>query len=266
MINVKPWGPSVTVAAVIEHQGRYLLVEEHTPEGLRLNNPAGHLEAGESPCRPWCAKRWKKPPAPSRRTALVGVYLSRFQRPATGEDVTYLRFAYCGTVAEPLPGRALDTGIVRTLWLTLAQLQAEAARHRSPLVMQCIADHQAGRRHPLELLSHRRQPLCAAHPGRVISSRCVPASQSRSSAPTRAGCSIVSMWPAPGTISNCARWPWRGHLARCSGGVIWSASPQATSTGQVMRCGRSARRSSRAITARFWAMSCWAPARRIIAR
>jgi hypothetical protein len=83
----------------------------------------------------------------------VGVYLSRFQRPATGEDVTYLRFAFCGTVAEATAGRALDTGIVRTLWLTPhEQLQAQAARHRSPLVMQGIADHQAGRRHPLELL------------------------------------------------------------------------------------------------------------------
>ena len=152
MINVKPWGPSVTVAAVIEHQGRYLLVEEHTPEGLRLNNPAGHLEAGESLLQAVVRETLEETACPFTPTALVGVYLSRFQRPATGEDVTYLRFAFCGTVAEPLPGRALDTGIVRALWLTPAQLQAEAARHRSPLVMQCIADHQAGRRHPLELL------------------------------------------------------------------------------------------------------------------
>ena len=152
MINVKPWGPSVTVAAVIEHQGRYLLVEEHTPEGLRLNNPAGHLEAGESLLQAVVREALEETACPFTPTALVGVYLSRFQRPATGEDVTYLRFAICGTVAEPLPGRALDTGIVRALWLTPAQLQAEVARHRSPLVMQCIADHQAGRRHPLELL------------------------------------------------------------------------------------------------------------------
>jgi 8-oxo-dGTP pyrophosphatase MutT (NUDIX family) len=152
MIKVKSWGPSVTVAAVIEHQGRYLLVEEHTPEGLRLNNPAGHLEAGESLLQAVVRETLEETARPFTPTALVGVYLSRFQRPATGEDVTYVRFAFCGTVAEPLPGRALDTGIVRTLWLTPTQLQAEAARHRSPLVMQCIADHQAGRRHPLELL------------------------------------------------------------------------------------------------------------------
>ena len=84
--------------------------------------------------------------------ALVGVYLSRFQRPATGEDVTYLRFAYCGRVGEPEPGRALDEGIVRTLWLTLQEVRASVARHRSALVLRCIEDHVAGRRFPLDLV------------------------------------------------------------------------------------------------------------------
>jgi 8-oxo-dGTP pyrophosphatase MutT (NUDIX family) len=152
MINVKRWGPSVTVAAVIEQQGRYLLVEEHTPEGLRLNNPAGHLDAGESLLQAVVRETLEETARPFTPTALLGVYLARFQRPATGEEVTYLRFAFCGTVAEALPDRALDTGIVRTLWLTPQELQAQATRHRSPLVMQCIADHQAGRCHPLGLL------------------------------------------------------------------------------------------------------------------
>lgn len=152
MINVKRWGPSVTVAAVIEQQGRYLLVEEHTPEGLRLNNPAGHLDAGESLLQAVVRETLEETAHPLTPTALLGVYLARFVRPATDEEVTYLRFAFCGTVADALPDRALDTGIVRTLWLTPQELQAQAARHRSPLVMQCIADHQAGRRHPLELL------------------------------------------------------------------------------------------------------------------
>ncbi len=152
MINVKRWGPSVTVAAVIEQQGRYLLVEEHTPEGLRLNNPAGHLDAGESLLQAVVRETLEETARPFTPTALLGVYLARFQRPATGEEVTYLRFAFCGTVADALPDRALDTGIVRTLWMTPQELQTQAARHRSPLVMQCIDDHQAGRRHPLELL------------------------------------------------------------------------------------------------------------------
>jgi 8-oxo-dGTP pyrophosphatase MutT (NUDIX family) len=84
--------------------------------------------------------------------ALLGVYLSRFVRPATGEDVTYLRFAYTGTVGEPIEGWALDDGIVRTLWLTLPEVRAARGRLRSPLVLRCIEDDAAGVRHPLGLV------------------------------------------------------------------------------------------------------------------
>jgi 8-oxo-dGTP pyrophosphatase MutT (NUDIX family) len=147
------WSPSVTVAAIIESAGRYLLVEEHTPEGLKLNNPAGHLDPGESPLQGVVREALEETARVFTPEALVGVYLSRFQRPATGEDVTYLRFAFCGSVGEALPRRALDTGIVRTLWLTPDELRASSGRHRSPLVLRCIADHLAGRRYPLELLT-----------------------------------------------------------------------------------------------------------------
>ncbi len=143
------WTPSVTVAAVIQQDGRYLLVEEHTPEGLKLNNPAGHLEPGESPEQGVVREALEETARAFTPTALLGVYLSRFQRPATGEDVTYVRMAYAGTVGEPLPGRGLDDGIVRTLWLTLDEVRASAARHRSPLVLTCIEDLAAGRTHPL---------------------------------------------------------------------------------------------------------------------
>jgi len=145
--------PAVTVAAIIERDGRYLLVEEHTPEGLRLNNPAGHLEQGESPLQAVCREALEETARRFEPAALVGVYLSRFQRPATGEDVTYLRLAFCGAVAEPEPDRALDTGIVRTLWLTPDELRAGRAHHRSPLVLRCVEDHLAGRRFPLDLLT-----------------------------------------------------------------------------------------------------------------
>lgn len=115
------WKPSVTVAAIVEDGGRYLLVEEHTPEGLKLNNPAGHLDPGESPLQAVVREALEETARVFTPTALLGVYLSRFVRPAQGataaEDVTFLRFAYCGSVGEVLPGRALDTGIVRTLWL-----------------------------------------------------------------------------------------------------------------------------------------------------
>jgi ADP-ribose pyrophosphatase YjhB (NUDIX family) len=146
------WSPSTTVAAIIERDGRYLLIEEHTPEGLRLNNPAGHLDPGESPQDGVVREALEETMRAFTPTALVGVYLSRFQRPATGEDVTYVRYAYAGTVGDELPGRALDTGIVRTLWLTPDEVRASAARHRSALVLQCILDHLAGRRFPLDLV------------------------------------------------------------------------------------------------------------------
>ena len=84
---------------------------------------------------------------------LVGVYLSRFQRPATGEDVTFLRFAFGGSVGEPDTSRALDDGIVRTLWLTLPELRESRARHRSPHVLGCIEDFVNGRRYPLHVIS-----------------------------------------------------------------------------------------------------------------
>jgi 8-oxo-dGTP pyrophosphatase MutT (NUDIX family) len=147
------WKPSVTVAAIVERDGRYLLVEEHTPEGLKLNNPAGHLDPGESPEQGVVRETLEETACAFTPDRLVGVYLSRFQRPATGEDVTYLRFAFGGSVGAPDPTRALDDGIVRTLWLTLAEVRASAARHRSALVLRCIEDHAAGRRLPLDTIT-----------------------------------------------------------------------------------------------------------------
>jgi len=147
------WKPAVTVAAVIaDVAGRYLLVEEHTPEGLRLNNPAGHLEPGESPQEGVIREALEETLRHFQPDAVLGLYLSRFRRPATGEDVSYLRIAFSGTVGEPLPGRQLDEGIVRTLWLTADEIRARRAEHRSPLVMRCIDDHLAGIRHPLSLI------------------------------------------------------------------------------------------------------------------
>jgi 8-oxo-dGTP pyrophosphatase MutT (NUDIX family) len=151
-MNNERWKPSVTVAAIIESGGRYLLIEEHTPEGLRLNNPAGHLDPGESPEQGVAREALEETAHAFRPTALVGIYLSRFQRAATAEDITYLRFAYCGELGAIEPGRALDTGIVRTLWMTPDEVRESQSRHRSPLVWRCIEDHLAGRRFPMELV------------------------------------------------------------------------------------------------------------------
>jgi len=151
MISAERFRPSVTVAAVVERDGRYLLVEEDTPEGLRLNNPAGHLEPGESPLQGVVREALEETACRFAPEALVGVYLARLRR--GDEDITYLRFAFCGTVGEPQPGRALDHGIVRALWLTPQEIKASRERHRSPLLWRCVADHRAGRRYPLQLLS-----------------------------------------------------------------------------------------------------------------
>ncbi len=158
MINaMKPrWKPSVTVAAIVERQGRYLLIEEHTPEGLRLNNPAGHLEPGEDPVSACAREAIEETAHPFVPQHLVGVYLSRFQRPARAgreaEDVTYLRFAFSGQVDDPVADRKLDDGILRTLWMTLDEVRASADRHRSPLVLRCIEDHARGQRWPLAVV------------------------------------------------------------------------------------------------------------------
>ena len=149
------WKPNVTVAAIIEREGRFLLVEEETPEGLRLNSPAGHLDPGESPVQGCAREALEETAHPFEPTALVGVYLSRTPKSGNsenGEDITYLRFAFCGRLGERESGRALDHGIVRTVWMTPEEIRASTARHRSPMVLRCVEDYLAGARHPLSLI------------------------------------------------------------------------------------------------------------------
>ncbi|MDN3918863.1 NUDIX hydrolase [Roseateles violae] len=152
-MNDERWRPNVTVAAVIEEGGRYLLVEEETAEGLMLNNPAGHLDPGESPLEAVVREALEETARAFVPEALLGLYMARFVRPVRGEDVTYLRLAFCGRVGEAIAGRALDRGIHRTLWMDIEDLRASQARHRSPLLLRCIEDHRAGRRLPLDAVS-----------------------------------------------------------------------------------------------------------------
>lgn len=137
------------MAAVIERDGRFLMIEEETSEGLRINNPAGHLDPGETPAEGCAREALEETAWTFRPTHLLGVYISRFQRSTTGEDITYLRFAFTGELGDLVPGRALDHGIVRTMWMTPEELRATADRHRSPLVLKCLEDYLAGVRHPL---------------------------------------------------------------------------------------------------------------------
>ncbi len=142
--------PSVTVAAVIERDGAFLLVEEETSDGLRLNQPAGHLEADESLVEAAVREVMEETAHAFHPSCLVGVY----QWPRPQGDLTYLRFTFAGS-AEALPGEhALDEGIVRFLWMDIDALRASVGRHRSPLVMQCVEDWRAGRRFPLDMIRH----------------------------------------------------------------------------------------------------------------
>lgn len=146
----REWKPNVTVAAVIERDGRFLLVEEETPAGLRFNQPAGHLEAGESLVQASVREALEETAHRFVPEYLVGIY--QWTRPQG--DITYLRFAFGGRVEGEEAGRTLDDGIVRALWMTADEVRATRDRHRSPLILQCIEDWAAGRRFPLSLLRH----------------------------------------------------------------------------------------------------------------
>jgi 8-oxo-dGTP pyrophosphatase MutT (NUDIX family) len=146
------WAPHTTVAALIERDGRFLLVEEETVDGLRLNQPAGHLEPSESLLQAVVRESLEETAREFVPQALVGVYMTRFTRVASHTDITYVRFTFCGTVGEALPGRSLDQGIVRTVWLTADEIRASRARHRTPLVERCVDDYLAGKRFPLDLI------------------------------------------------------------------------------------------------------------------
>lgn len=140
----------VTVAAVVERDGRYLVVEEETPDGIRLNQPAGHLESNESIVEGVVRETLEESAYRVTPEALVGIY--RWGPPH--RDLIYLRFALAAREIGHDATRPLDTGILRALWLTPAELQACADRHRSPLVWRCVQDHAAGKRYPLDLLVH----------------------------------------------------------------------------------------------------------------
>lgn len=145
------WKPSVTVAAIIERDGRFLLVEEETSDGIRFNQPAGHLDPNESLEQAVVRETMEESAYDFLPTALIGMYLARYISSRTGLEVTYLRFAFCGTVGavHDLP---LDHGILRAVWMSYDEMMACQTKHRSPLVMRCVDDYLSGKRAPLSLL------------------------------------------------------------------------------------------------------------------
>jgi 8-oxo-dGTP pyrophosphatase MutT (NUDIX family) len=138
---------SVTVASVLAREGRFLVIEEQTDEGVRINQPAGHLEPGESIIEAAVRETLEESAYRFEPRTLIGIY--RWHHP--GNDVTYVRFALSGELGEHTQ-RPLDQGILRALWLTPDQLRECAPVHRSPLVLRCVEDYLRGRCYPLDLL------------------------------------------------------------------------------------------------------------------
>lgn len=137
------WTPRATVAAVIERDGSFLMVEEDTDDGVRLNQPAGHLEPGESLTAAAIRETLEETAHVLQPTGLLGTYLWRTGGDSARTGTTYLRFAFIGSVDAPVPGRMLDTDIRRAFWITADDLRARIAEHRSTLVMQCVDDYLA---------------------------------------------------------------------------------------------------------------------------
>lgn len=148
------WKPNVTVAALIERDGRFLLVEEETDEGIRFNQPAGHLDEGESLVDACTREALEETGYAFTPTELVGIYQWPRPRKENEGDITYLRFAFAGKVGACEMARQLDAGILRAVWLAPAEIEACADRHRSPLVLQCVRDYLAGRRFPLAVIRY----------------------------------------------------------------------------------------------------------------
>lgn len=144
------WKPHVTVAAIVEQDGKFLLVEEETAEGLMFNQPAGHLEEGETIIQAAIRETQEETAYRFTPQALLGIY--HWKHPQ--KEPTYLRFAFIGAVSEHNPAQTLDDGIARAVWMSLDEIRASQHRHRSPQVMTCIEDYLAGKRFPLTLLTH----------------------------------------------------------------------------------------------------------------
>jgi len=141
------WKPNVTVAAIVHVEDRFLLVEERINDSSVFNQPAGHLEQGESLVDAVKREVLEETAWQFQPEALIGIYLL----PGSG-DISYLRFCFYGSCTDFDEKRELDHGIIRTVWLTAAEIEANQPRHRNAVVLQCLHDYRAGKRYPLDLL------------------------------------------------------------------------------------------------------------------
>ncbi|MBX3639372.1 MAG: NUDIX hydrolase [Nitrosomonas sp.] len=146
------WKPNVTVAAVVEQEGRFLLVEEQIVPGnpTVFNQPAGHLEPGESLIQAVIRETREETGYTFTPEWLIGIYHWH----CVDNDTTYLRFAFSGCVTDFDPDHVREAAIISAGWYDVPLIESLAARHRSPLVKQCIQDFIAGKRYPLQMLTY----------------------------------------------------------------------------------------------------------------
>jgi 8-oxo-dGTP pyrophosphatase MutT (NUDIX family) len=142
----------ITVAALIESDGRYLLVEERAGGRVVFNQPAGHLEPGESLTEAVIRETLEETGFRFEPTAVLGLY----QWCSDAEELTFLRVAFCGLASAPIGKPVLDDVIIATHWLSRNQILARESRLRSPMVLSCIDDHAAGKQFPLSCLAELR--------------------------------------------------------------------------------------------------------------
>ena len=144
------WKPNTTVAAIIERDNKFLLVEEITERGNRFNQPAGHLEDDETLVQAVIRETMEEAAYEFTPEFLLGVY----QWKHTLNDTTYLRFAFIGKAGVHYPMQELDEGIVQAVWMDIDEIRDKANLMRSPQVLTCIEDYLAGKRYPLEVITN----------------------------------------------------------------------------------------------------------------
>jgi 8-oxo-dGTP pyrophosphatase MutT (NUDIX family) len=142
--------PHATVAAIVEDHGKFLLVEETTDRGNRFNQPAGHLEDNETLLQAVVRETLEETAYRFKPESLLGIYHWKHEH----NDTTYLRFAFIGSVSDHQPLLALDTGIIRAVWMTADEMHSNAMLMRSPQVLTCIDDYLSGQQFPLSVLTH----------------------------------------------------------------------------------------------------------------
>lgn len=143
------WQPHITVAAVVECDDRFLMVEEESCGKIVINQPAGHLEREESLVNAVIRETLEETAWHINPTSIIGVY----QWTNESDRHTFIRVGFAGECIGHEAERELDTGILKALWLTRHDLEKQEHRLRSPMVMQCIDDYLSGQRYPLHLVN-----------------------------------------------------------------------------------------------------------------